>query len=149
MKWILLDSGPLSELCRPNSDVRADAVKQQALRWEQDGHVIIVPEITDFEVRRELLRAGRNRSVTDLDSLGDRYAYLPLTTEAMRLAAQLWAEARQQGRPTAAPFELDGDVILGAQAQIIERIGVEVVVATFNTRHLSRYITAIEPQNIV
>jgi predicted nucleic acid-binding protein len=45
--------------------------------------------------------------------------YLPITTEVMLKAAQLWAQVRQQGKPTADNKALDGDVILAAQAILI------------------------------
>ena len=66
--------------------------------------------------------------------------YLAITTSAMRQAATFWAEARQQGRPTAADPALDGDVILAAQAATLGRV--DVIVATTNARHLSRFVPA-------
>jgi hypothetical protein len=57
-------------------------------------------------------------------------------------AADLWAIARQQGRPIADTKALDGDVILAAQARSISRMGWEVVVATDNVGHLGRFIEA-------
>jgi predicted nucleic acid-binding protein len=89
-------------------------------RWPQShvaqGLRIIVPEIADYELRRELLRANRQRGLLNLDALIQRVEYLPLTTAAMRQAAQFWARARQQGQPTAGDKNIDADVIWAAQA---------------------------------
>jgi hypothetical protein len=59
----------------------------------------------------------------------------------MRLAAQIWAEARQRGLPTADDKALDADVILAAQANLAASDGQSVVVATTNPGHLSRFVT--------
>jgi len=73
-------------------------------------------------LKRELLRAGKIFSVARLQAFTsatpDRY--LPLSDEALRLAAELWAKARQQGRPTADAKDLDIDVILAAQASRLD-----------------------------
>lgn len=66
----------------------------------------------------------------------------------MLLAANLWAEARQTGQPTADPKALDGDVILSAQARLLCDETTTVVVATTNVAHLSRFITALDWQDI-
>lgn len=100
------------------------------------------PEIADHEVRRELLRAGKSRGIQQLDELKRVLEYAPLTTEAMLLAAQFWADARRQGRPTADPHALDADVILAAQATLIAAPGDEVVVATTNPAHLGHFVDA-------
>ena len=42
--------------------------------------------------------------------------YLPLTDDALRFGAELWAQSRRAGRPTADPTALDIDVLLSAQA---------------------------------
>ncbi len=102
--------------------------------------MVMVPEIADYEVRRELLRAGKIRGIERLDELIAQVNYLPITTNAMRRAAAYWADARQQGRPTAADPALDGDVILAAQAATLN--WTDVVVATTNVRHLSRFVQA-------
>lgn len=52
------------------------------------GAAVLVPEIADYEIRRELLRAGKTRSVTVLDQYKASLGYVPLTTEAMLQAAQ-------------------------------------------------------------
>jgi len=81
--------------------------------------VFSVPEIADYEVRRELIRAGQTRGVQRLDLLCEGFNYLPLTTEIMRIAAELWATARNAGTPTASDAALDADVILAAQAMVL------------------------------
>lgn len=109
------------------------------------GGRVLLPEVADYEVRRELLRAGKVAGLAWLDILGQTLEYLPLTTSAMRRAAELWAEARRRGVPTADPHALDGDVILAAQALTL---GIEVVVATTNVSHLGRFVSAAEWPNI-
>jgi len=101
------------------------------------GTEIIIPEICDYEVRRSLLLAGLMRSVERLDELKEVLTYLPLCTKAILQAAQFWADARKQGRPTADFKELDSDVILAAQAK---QTGGMVV--TDNTGHLALFVEA-------
>jgi predicted nucleic acid-binding protein len=128
------------------SHPNAARVNAEAVRWLDalltSGVSVLVPEISDYEVRRELLRAGRQRGIGHLDFLEEAISYLPITTRAMRTAAGLWAEPRQQGRPTAPDPALDADVILAAQAREGEDGGRSVTIATTNPRHLSRYADA-------
>jgi predicted nucleic acid-binding protein len=98
---------------------------------------VFVPEISDYEVRRELLRAGKTHGIGRLDLIKNTIGYVPITTSIMLKAAELWADARRSGMPTADPKELDCDVILAAQA--LELGG---IVATENIGHLSRFVTA-------
>ena len=106
----------------------------------------MVPEIADYEVRRELLRLGSPVALANLDLLAARLEYLPLDTVAMRIAARLWAQARATGQPTAPNHALDGDVILAAQAHALN---LPVIVATGNPVHLARYLSAELLLNIV
>lgn len=113
------------------------------------GEKVAIPEISDYEVRRELLRADLLRSLQRLDNLKQALDYIPIQTATMLLAAELWAEVRKTGRPTADPKALDGDVILSAQARLLCDEVTEVIVATTNVAHLSRFITASDWQSIV
>ncbi len=141
---IALDSGPLGLLSNPTTT----GPGQQAQDWARDrisaGDQIIVPEIADYEVRRELIRASKKQGIDRLDELCAGLPYHPLSTPIMRDAAQLWAKARNDGYPTAHDAALDGDVLLAAQARNLhsQTPSERVVVATTNVAHLDRYVDA-------
>jgi predicted nucleic acid-binding protein len=140
MRPVVLDTGPLGKIAHPRRNPEVTAWFDHLLAA---GFVVILPEIGDYEVRRELLLAGLSRSVQRLDGLKQVITYSPLTTETMLRATELWAGARRSGQPTADPKALDGDVILAAQAELIGGI-----VATDNVRHLARYVDAREWREI-
>jgi len=79
-KVVLLDAGPLGMVTHPRKNPEIKAWLQQLLRG---GVVVMVPEIADYEVRRELLRAGKRKGVARLDALKTAIGYVPLTTETM------------------------------------------------------------------
>jgi predicted nucleic acid-binding protein len=143
-RLIFLDSGPLSLLVHRAGDPAADAARLWGAQRISAGDQLFVPEIVDYELRRELVRAGKRASVHRLDVFNVAKAgrYLPVTTRAMRLAADLWAQARQRGIPTADPSELDIDVVLAAQVLTSGLPPSDVVVATTNVSHLSRFVNA-------
>jgi hypothetical protein len=148
-KLVLLDTGILGLATNPNASMNNFVLKWLE-RLLQDGHQPIVPEIADYELRRELNRIGSINAIIRLDRLGSTLGYLPINTAIMRRAAMLWAQSRTEGRPLAHEHALDGDVILCAQASILNDANPhdEVVVATTNVQHLSRFATADEWQNI-
>ena len=141
---VVLDSGPVGMVTNPKATPLALDCQLWLSSLEQKGYEAILPEIADYEVRRELLRAGKLTGIRQLDQLKLLITYIPITTQVMLLAAQLWAEARRAGRPTADPKELDGDVILAAQAILVASEGNEVIVATTNLGHLSQFVDARE-----
>lgn len=137
---VLLDAGPLGLATNPRRSKQGVACAEWIEALVTHGTRVVVPEIADYEVRRELLRANKVRGLQRLDALTKLLEYLPLTTAAMRRAAELWAQARQTGQPTADDKALDGDVILASQALTL---GVtDVVIATTNVGHLSRFAPA-------
>lgn len=139
---ILLDSGPLGLISNPKSSPLALQCNQRLQTALRQGSVILVPAITDYEVRRELIRADRAKGLQRLDFLKDEIGFLPLTSEALLKASELWAEVRRQGQPTADDKALDVDVILAAQALTIDAS--DVMVATSNPKHLSRFVTVVD-----
>ena len=140
--FILLDSGPLGLVTNPKATGETFLCYQWAMSHMQRGHLVMVPEIADYEVRRELIRAGKLRGLVKLDRSKVDFGYLPLTTAAMLLAAELWAESRRFGRPSSSDDSLDADVILAAQAVLLKRAGHQVVVATTNPKHLQHFVDA-------
>ena len=60
----------------------------------------------------------------------------------MRRAAELWADARKKGFATGDDKEIDADVVLVAQALLFAGLTDTLVVATYNVRHLARYLDA-------
>ena len=141
----MLDTGSLGMATNPKT---SSAICQECKLWLDDlplkGYEVMLPEIADYELRRELLRVGKVAGIRRLDQLKAAITYRPITTEVMLKAAELWAEARKRGRPTADPKELDGDVILAAQAALVADEGNEVIIATTNVGHLSQFIDARE-----
>jgi toxin FitB len=136
---VLLDSAPLGMVSHPRKNPEIKIWLQALL---EAGVIVRVPEIIDYEVRRELLRANKQRGIQRLDLLKVMLGYLPITTEVMLRAAEFWAQARQQGQPTADNKALDVDVILAAQAQVLISPGNDVEIATTNVAHLSRFVPA-------
>ncbi len=145
---ILLDAGPLGLISNP---------KQSGLAWHCNQWLqalllnnvrVLVPEITDYEVRRELLRANKVQGIQRLNRVKTELGYLSINTDIMLQAAQLWAIARNQGQPTADDKALDADVILAATALTISAQGDSTAIATTNVKHIGRFTIAKNWQDI-
>ena len=140
---IFLDSGPLGLVTNPNkANTDAKACAEWLISCLNAGARVCVPEICDYEVRRELVRARKTNGLARLDQLKQKIEYVPLTTPMMLKAAEFWAAARNSHQPTAPREALDGDVILAAQAALSAQIGEEVVIATTNVGHLAMFASA-------
>ncbi len=145
---IVLDTTPLGLVTQRPGHIGGDACRAWYASLTRIGCRFFVPEIADYESRREFLRHSNTAAVIRLDvfnaAVPDRY--LPLTTQEVRLAADLWARVRNQGKTTAPPEALDGDALIAAQANLLNPImfGLSaVVVATANVGHLSALTHAV------
>jgi len=136
---VILDTTPLGILCNPRATPSVLACRQWLAEHIAAGRRVIIPEISDYEVRRELIRLGSIVALANLDGYGLQLEYLPISTAAIRLAASIWAQARNASQPTAPDPALDGDVILAAQTL---SLNAPAIVATGNPRHLSRFVSA-------
>lgn len=145
----VLDSGPLGLLSNPLASPETVHCHEWLDALIDGGHRVLTSEICDYEVRRELLRGNRARSIARLDDLMLQLDILPFNRRTMIRAAELWAEARRRGRPTADPSALDADVILAAQTQLLaEAIREPVEVVTTNARHLQQFVETRRWQEI-
>lgn len=135
---LMLDSSVLGFVCHPRKHEDVRAWFHGMLTKDPPIHEILIPEIADYELRRELLRIKATSSLKRLDLMAEELTYVPLDTATMRHAASLWASLRNAGTPTADDSAIDGDVILAAQA-----IRSEAIVVTENVRHLSRMVHAV------
>jgi predicted nucleic acid-binding protein len=146
---IILDSGPLGDSCRKRGHPDVELLRGWLVQAYANGALIAIPEIADYEVRRGLLCNGATEGIERLDQLRKELKhYIPITTAAMRKAAELWADARRKGLATADDKGIDADVILASQALFYAGLDDELIVAIYNTRHLARYLDARHWSNI-
>jgi hypothetical protein len=148
---VFLDTSPLGLVTqRAGKNHEADACRAWVENLLLQGVNVFVPEIADYEIRREMSRQNNTEGIARLDTFSASGAgsYLPISTPAMRRAADLWGQARSRGIVTADPHALDGDVILCAQALTLALPSGSWVIATSNIAHLSHYAPADIWQNI-
>lgn len=140
---VLLDAGPLGLVTNTNPR-NPEAV--QCAQWLQSllssGIRVCIPEVSDYEVRRSLIKIDSKNSINKLDQLNSVLDYQPITTLAMHQAAEFWARARKQGNPTADDKALDGDMVLVGQASEILQKGDNVIIATTNVKHIELFMDA-------
>lgn len=139
---IVLDSSPLGIATAGPKNPQGALCRQWMANCITAGITVYLPEIADYEVRRELIRTNAVASIQRLDALKAMLQYLPITTAHMLHAADLWASIRNAGIATADKHALDGDVILCAQALSLGLGPADIVVATGNVKHISRFVAA-------
>lgn len=145
---VVLDAGPLGMITNPRSSPENERCKNWLAALARQGAEVVIPEIADYEVRRELLRADKTKGLARLDALKGMLGYVPITTPAMLKAAEFWAAARKMGRKSAADASLDADMILAAQAALLPGEGNQAIIATTNVRHLGMFTPAKNWQQI-
>ena len=141
---IVLDTGPLGIVTKRRGVPDAEACRAWVANCLRAGAIILVPAIAYYEVLRELKRLENDAGIARLDALCSAVPgrYLVLSDSALRLAAHLWAQARSAGLPTADPRELDTDVFIAAQALDLHLPPSDLIIATTNVGHLSRFLAA-------
>lgn len=146
-KVIFIDTGPLGKITHPRAEKNSryvDLIKYAHARDYQ----LVIPEIADYELRREYLLNKNQKSLDRLDNLKTLLIFAPITSNVMKRAAELWAEARLRHTPTADKKELDGDVILAAEAQLFDESN-SAIVLTENIGHLGQFVTVKTVEEIL
>ncbi|MBD2607367.1 hypothetical protein H6G81_23265 [Scytonema hofmannii FACHB-248] len=132
---VLLDANPLSQVTHPK-------IKPEVINWMQslreNNIALKSPEISVYEVRRELIRLNNNKSIERLNQFIS-YSLIPINSETFVQAAIFWAEVRNQGKPTSDNKSLDCDAILAAQALQQFEYYDKVTVITTNVKHIERF----------
>jgi predicted nucleic acid-binding protein len=138
-KVICLDSGPLGLACSNPKNPDVIKIGTWLRLWQvEENTIVILPEIIDYELRRELLLQGFGDSVSLLDQLRKALNYVLLRDNVLDRAAGLWADLRRRGLPTTHDHRLDVDVILAAQALDYTGHGDELIIATSDPGDLNR-----------
>jgi predicted nucleic acid-binding protein len=141
-KCVFLDTGVLGYVTHPRPGEEGRECKSWLAGLLTAGVRVCVPEIFDYELRREYEHRRATKALRNLNDLGRAVDYIAIRTEAMHRAAVLWGDTRRAGLPTAGTEALDGDVIACAQAILERKQDEELIFATTNVGHLSRFLVA-------
>ena len=137
--FVLLDAGVVGLLCSSPMLPDVAACKAWFAMLRMAGTIVVIPDVTQYEVRRELIRVGATAKLVRLDNLLIAARSADVTPDAWLKAAEFWAIVRKAGKPTADPHSLDGDAILAGVAATIGMPGDRVTIATTNVGHLARF----------
>lgn len=66
---ILLDTGPLGLVAHPHASPENDECNRWLRSQLIKGKRVLVPGLSDYELRRELLRIGSKKGIAKLDAL--------------------------------------------------------------------------------
>jgi predicted nucleic acid-binding protein len=151
---VFLDTGVLGIISSPNEKQEVINCQQWLYQLIVRGVQVVSSDLCDYEVRRGILLTpfvpSSQQGIKNLNELESLVDFLSVTQEVWRKAAQLWAESRRQGQPTADSKNIDADVIIAATCQIFqaESPGQNLIVATTNVKHLSHFVMAQTWQEI-
>ena len=77
---VLLDAGPLGMITNPKNSPEDERCKSWLDRLAHRGVRVVIAEIADYEVRRELLGAAKSNGLARLDGFKRILDYAPITT---------------------------------------------------------------------
>lgn len=150
---ILIDSGILGILSNPNES----ELNVKCENWLYEKFLrgtILTSQVCKYEVKRSLLLnqkrnlqlAGINK-LTELENLID---FISITEEDIEIACKLWVKSIIQGIQVAPEKDINFDIMICTQWERLkkENPGREIIIATDNLRHLTRFAQAQSWQNL-
>ena len=114
----LIDTGPLGFASNPGRGRDAGPLLAWMEREGAEGSAIVAPDVVVYEVKRELIRAGKGPGLRRLAEIVAGMQRLAIDATTWDRAAELWAEARRRGIATAKDAALDADMLIAAVAQL-------------------------------
>jgi predicted nucleic acid-binding protein len=146
---VFLDTGIIGILSSPRKIGEDYECKQWLYHLLARGIYVASCDLCDYEVRRSLLlNKIKNplavEGIENLDQLQDLIEFLPITKNLMKKAAELWAISRSKGQATADIKNIDADIIIATTCQLlqVEDPDQNLIIATTNVKHLSRFLEA-------
>ncbi len=85
---VLLDTGPLGLITHPRVSQESDQCNQWMRTQLTKGVRVLVPGISDYELRRELLLNGSVKGIIKLNALRTAVGVVPINTAVMDQAAE-------------------------------------------------------------
>lgn len=138
MPTVLLDQKPLSLATYPNASDRAE-IETWIANLINAGVDVKVASVSEYELRRELIRSGKLESVKRLDEFIEAFGYVECSRSIWQSAAQTWADARNSYAKGSKDEKLDADKILCGHA--LEHCD-KCIVATENLKHFTPHVCA-------
>jgi predicted nucleic acid-binding protein len=160
---VFIDSNTLGLIANPHTnleDKKYNPDAENCQRWFANllrrSVRFVTSDICDYEIRRGLVSSvNSGKDAPGLELLNflktnEDLEFLPVTSDALELAANLWAEASSLGKQTSDSKNIDADMIISAQYQLLrdEFPGQKVIVATTNLKHLSIFCEAAHWRDI-
>jgi predicted nucleic acid-binding protein len=150
---IILDSFPLSCMGKSKEKIptETDFCREWVFSCAASGNKIYVPEICYYETLRELERRFAVVQIQKLRTFchAEIDRFIPINSQHIDEAARLWGQVRNQGKTTAGNDDLDGDMILIAQALSLNIPVSSLVIATTNVAHIGIFAPAEEWRSII
>jgi hypothetical protein len=146
---VLLDESPLAAITHPSSKGDAGVAKTWYAELRAAGITVRVPQIADYELRRQLILKNFLSSIALLNQvIRQTGGLVPIKEKTFQHAAKLWAQRRKNNEAARDDKSLDGDMILCAQAWSLTRPRQKVIVASSNIKHLKSFVECDEWKNI-
>ncbi|MBE9142638.1 PIN domain-containing protein [Planktothrix mougeotii] len=151
---VFLDTGVLGELSNPNALPKVIACQNWFEKLLARGVYFVSSELCFYEIKRSLVLSiktgATDEGLKKLNALRTVVDFLDVDQTVVELAAEVWAQARLLGTPTADEKNIDIDMMIVAHWRLLteEFPGRSVVISTTNVKHLGLFSNAEKWQDI-